>query len=147
MPRSYQQICPVARTLDIVGERWTMLILRDLFLGRTKFNEFLRESPGMPARILSDRLKMLEERGLVERVVYSEHPLRAEYRLTEEGCTLSPVMAALLRWGIDHTLERRQRGKVLEHLYGTPHPGALRFPPPVPAALPRARRRSAGVRA
>jgi DNA-binding HxlR family transcriptional regulator len=136
MARVYQQICPVARTLDIIGERWTMIILRDLFLGRAKFSEFQQDSPTMPARVLSDRLKMLEQRGFIERVVYSEHPLRAEYRLTALGWTLEPVMKSLFLWGIDHTLDARQRAKVLEHLYGTPQPRALRFPPPRRAVRP-----------
>ncbi len=143
MSRSYQQICPVARTLDIVGERWTMLILRDLFLGRARFSEFQQDSPTIPARVLSDRLKMLEERGFVERVVYSEHPLRAEYKLTKYGRTLGPVMEAIFRWGIEHTLDARQRAKVLQHLYGDPSPRAVRFPPSVrgrkPSPAPKTR--------
>lgn len=130
MARTYAQICPVARTLDVVGERWTLLVLRDLFLGYTKFNEFLETSPTMPARMLSERLQMLEERGMVERVVYSEHPLRAEYHLTQFGQTLRPVIEAIFRWGIEHMLDQRERTVVLTHLYGAdPDPGRpLRFP-------------------
>jgi DNA-binding HxlR family transcriptional regulator len=134
MARTYEQICPIARTLDIIGERWTMLILRDLFLGHTKFNQLLAISPSMPARMLSDRLKMLEERGLVERVVYSQHPLRAEYQLTALGETLEPVMEAMFRWGIAHTLSARERATVLKHLYGE-LPAATR-----PLRFPAARR-------
>ena len=138
MSRSYQQTCPVARTLDIIGERWTMLIVRDLFLGHTKFSEFEQGSPRIPARVLSDRLKMLEGQGFIERVVYSEHPLRAEYRLTELGWTLGPVMESLFRWGIEHTLDARQRADLLDHLYGSPEPRAMRFPPPGRARKPSA---------
>lgn len=132
--REYGQLCPVARTLDIIGERWTMLILRDLLLGCTKFNEFIASSGGsMPTRILSDRLKMLEEQGFIERRVYSEHPLRAEYRLTPLGESLKPIGEAYFRWGVEHMLDERERDTVLTHLYGKrPAPGArLRFPKPL----------------
>jgi DNA-binding HxlR family transcriptional regulator len=105
MSRTYNQVCPIASALDIIGDRWTMLILRDLFLGATRFNQFLQNSPGLPSKLLSDRLKKLEEHGLVERAVYSQHPLRAEYRLTDEGRSLQPVLRALAAWGLDHVFE------------------------------------------
>ena len=105
MTRRYDQICPIASTLDIIGDRWTMLILRDLFLGASRFNQFLQSSPGLPSKLLSDRLKKLEEHGLIERSVYSQHPLRAEYRLTAEGATLQPVLRAIAAWGLDHVFE------------------------------------------
>lgn len=105
MPRPYNQVCPVARALDIFGDRWTLLILRDLFLGKTRFKDFIASSPGLPPKVLSDRLKMLGERGLVRRVVYSQHPLRAEYRLSAKGRSLEPVMAAIVRWGLEHCFE------------------------------------------
>lgn len=105
MPRPYNQVCPIARTLDMIGDRWTLLVVRDLFLGRTRFKEFLATSPGLPPKVLSDRLKKLEEHALVERVVYSQHPLRAEYRLTGKGRSLEPVMEAIVRWGLEHCFE------------------------------------------
>ena len=95
MPRPYNQGCPIARSLDIFGDRWTMLIIRDLFLGSSRFQQLLRSSPGLPPRLLSDRLKKLEQHGLVERSLYSQHPLRAEYRLTEKGRSLAPVLDAI----------------------------------------------------
>lgn len=123
MPRPYNQVCPVARTLDMIGDRWTLLIVRDLFLGRTRFKDFLTSSPGLPPKVLSDRLKKLEEQRLVQRVVYSQHPLRAEYRLTDKGRSLEPVMEAIARWGLEHcfdsepearaTIARRILGPVL----------------------------------
>ncbi len=120
MARPYDQTCPIARTLDIIGDRWTMLIVRDLFLGETRFNQFLASSPGLPSKLLSDRLKKLEEHGLVRRVVYSQHPLRAEYRLTDEGRSLSPVMDAIVRWGLDHCFEGEPeaRAAVIERIAG-----------------------------
>jgi DNA-binding HxlR family transcriptional regulator len=109
MVRQYNQMCPIARTLDIVGDRWTLIILRDLRFGLSKFSELLANSPGLPPRILSERLKKLVEHGLVERVVYSEHPLRAEYRLTEKGLSLEPVMEAIAAWGMQHVLDEGER--------------------------------------
>ena len=103
MTRPYNQTCPIARTLDVVGDRWTLLIVRDLFLGRRRFSELLQSSPGIPPKLLSGRLKRLEQRGLIERVVYSQYPLRAEYRLTDEGLTLAPVLSAILTWGLEHS--------------------------------------------
>jgi DNA-binding HxlR family transcriptional regulator len=114
--RSYEQQCPIARTLDLVGDRWTLLIIRDLFLGKSKFKEFLQLSPGMPTRMLSERLKSLEANGLVERRVYSTHPLRAEYRLTAGGRSLAPVVEALVAWGIEHTFEPAERIVVVEKI-------------------------------
>ncbi len=105
MTNPYNQECPIARTLDIVGDRWTMLVIRDLFLGKTRFTHFLASSPGLPPKILSDRLKKLDEHGLIERVIYSQHPLRGEYRLTDGGRSLAPVLEAMVRWGLEHCFE------------------------------------------
>ena len=118
MPRPYNQGCPIARSLDIFGDRWTMLIIRDLFLGSSRFQQFLDSSPGLPPRLLSDRLKKLEEHGLVERSLYSQHPLRAEYRLTENGRSLAPVLDAIVRWGLDHCFdaEPEARARVEEYI-------------------------------
>ena len=110
--RVYGQVCPIARTLDLLGERWTLLIVRDLFFGRTRFSEFMAHAPGMPARMLSMRLKKLERVGLVRRTVYSEHPLRAEYHLTESGESLRPVVVAIADWGMNHTLDVGERRMV-----------------------------------
>ena len=116
MSRSYEQQCPIARTLDLVGDRWTLLIIRDLFFGRSKFKEFLQLSPSMPTRMLSERLKSLEANGLIERRVYCTHPLRAEYRLTDAGRSLAPVLEALVTWGLDHTFESAERAVVVEKI-------------------------------
>jgi DNA-binding HxlR family transcriptional regulator len=94
----------VARTLAIIGERWTILILRDLFLeGPRKFQDFEQSMPGISPNTLSARLKHLEENAIVERKIYEEHPPRAEYVLTERGRTLGPAMRALRGWGMEHT--------------------------------------------
>lgn len=101
MSRSYgQKGCPVARTLDAIGERWTLLILRDLFLhGPRRFQDFQDSLAGVAPNTLSARLKDLETSGIIARRLYSEHPPRLEYHLTDKGKTLGPVMKALREWG------------------------------------------------
>lgn len=94
--------CSVAQPLAFLGERWSLLILRDLFLGRRRFEEF-QESLGLASNVLSQRLATLVEEGIVERRRYSEHPERFEYRLTEKGRDLQPVLLALLAWGDRYT--------------------------------------------
>lgn len=114
MARSYEQVCPIARTLDILGERWTLLIVREFFFGQSKFSQLQENLPGIPARVLSDRLKKLEEHRLVTRRVYSEHPLRASYHLTALGESLKPVLGAVAAWGMEHTLNAKERRFVAE---------------------------------
>ena len=124
MSKPYSQVCPIARTLDIVGDRWTMLIVRDLFLGKTRFKQLLASSPGLPSKLLSDRLKKLEQHGLIERVVYSQHPLRAEYRLTDNGRSLAPLLDEIVRWGLDHCFvdEPEARATFVSRIYGDTMP-------------------------
>lgn len=96
--------CPIARRLDIVGEHWTILILRDLVVdGPHKFQDFQHSLSGVSPMTLSARLKCLEEAGIVERRFYEQHPPRAEYVLTKRGNELRPVLKALLEWGKRHT--------------------------------------------
>jgi DNA-binding HxlR family transcriptional regulator len=100
----YDMRCPIARSLDIIGERWTILILRDLVVsGPRKFQDFERSLGGISPNTLSARLKRLEDSGIVERRFYEQHPPRAEYVLTEKGSELRPVLRALLEWGQRHT--------------------------------------------
>ena len=103
MPARYDLHCPVARTLDIVGERWTMLILRDLLLGRPHKFQDLERSLGVNPNTLSARLKRLEQHGIIERRFYEQHPPRADYVLTDKGRQLGPVLRALVDWGRRHT--------------------------------------------
>jgi len=100
-PRTYesQPHCPVARTLDVVGDRWTILVLRDLSWGRRRFSALLESLKGISANLLSDRLKRLEEHEMIERVFYSDHPPRAEYRLTEKGRAFIPILVAMRDYG------------------------------------------------
>lgn len=109
MTRGYDSSCPVARTLDIIGERWTMLILRELSLsGPRRFCDFEESLAGIAPNTLSARLKKLQAAGVIERHNYSDHPPRADYRLTPSGEALRPVLRSLKEWGerFPHALER-----------------------------------------
>jgi DNA-binding HxlR family transcriptional regulator len=100
--RTYDdQTCSVARTLEVVGERWTLLILRDALLGIRRFDDFQADL-GIARNVLTDRLGRLVEAGVLERRAYQERPLRHEYRLTDKGRDLFPVVHALARWGDKH---------------------------------------------
>ncbi len=90
--------CPVAQTWAVIGERWTMLLIRDAFLGVRRYEEF-RERLGVSRNVLSDRLRLLVEQGVLDRRVYCDHPVRHEYRLTEKGLALYPVLMSLGAWG------------------------------------------------
>ncbi len=96
--RTYDQMCLIARALDVLGDRWTLLILRDLFAGLNRFTDILESSPGLSPNILSNRLKRLEREGLVERRYYRGLPPRVEYHLTEKGRSVRPVLLSLIRW-------------------------------------------------
>jgi DNA-binding HxlR family transcriptional regulator len=90
--------CSVARTLAVVGDRWTILILREMFLGTRRFDD-LQAQTGMSPHLLSTRLKRLEQDAIIARHPYQERPVRHEYRLTEQGLDLYPVLLALKGWG------------------------------------------------
>jgi DNA-binding HxlR family transcriptional regulator len=95
------QVCSAARALEVIGERWTMLIVRDAFLGIRRFDDFQR-SLGIARNVLQARLGRLVDNGILERVRYQERPERFEYRLTKKGVDLWPVMVSLLAWGDRH---------------------------------------------
>ena len=94
--------CPVACTLDVVGDRWTLLVIRDLLGGKKRFGDFLASPEKIPTNILADRLKRLEREGLISSMPYSEHPPRVEYHLTAEGRELGRAVEALATWGLKH---------------------------------------------
>src|SRR3954470_20190879 len=100
--RTYEsQICSVARTLELVGERWTLLIIRDAFLGVRRFGDFA-ERLGVARNVLQDRLERLVDAGILDKVPYQDRPLRHEYRLTDMGRDLWPSIVALLQFGDRH---------------------------------------------
>jgi len=100
--RDYEgQNCSIARALEVIGDRWTLLVVRDVFLGRRRFDE-LHESLGIATNVLADRLDRLVADGILERVRYSERPERFEYRLTKMGGELRVPLLALMQWGDRH---------------------------------------------
>jgi len=100
MVKKYDTRCPVARTLNAIGDGWSILILRDLFLKEAcRFQEFQQSLEGIVPSTLSQRLKRLEADKLIERTIYSEHPVRVVYHLTDKGKTLGPILLALKDWG------------------------------------------------
>lgn len=99
--------CPIERTLEVLDSKWTALLLRDLLLGTRRFGELRRSLAGISPKTLTDRLRGLEEQGIVQRTIYPEVPPRVEYALTDYGQTLRPVLEAMAAWGLTHA--RRSR--------------------------------------
>jgi len=98
--KGFRSNCSIARTLDVVGDKWTLLVVRDLMWhGRHTFQALHGSAETMPTNILSDRLKRLEKWGLVRREVYQRRPTRHAYHLTEEGRSLEPVLLRIMAWG------------------------------------------------
>lgn len=106
MPDERRSNCPIACTLDLIGDRWALLIIRDmLFLGKQRFEEFLESPEGISTNILANRLKSLEQLGLVEKQPYSNHSRRMNYQLTEQGRSLRVVLKAMIDWGLENIPE------------------------------------------
>jgi DNA-binding HxlR family transcriptional regulator len=105
----YDQSCPVAGALEVIGEPWTLLILRDLLRhGPRRFHDLQESLTNASPTTISSRLKRLEARGVVQRRMYGEHPPRSEYLLTARGRALGPVMRELYVWGTKHTARHRR---------------------------------------
>ncbi|MDH3870819.1 MAG: helix-turn-helix transcriptional regulator [Gammaproteobacteria bacterium] len=103
--------CPVACSLDLLGDKWTLLVVRDLLLGKTTYTEFQNSPEGIPTNILAERLKRLQAVEIVEKASYQERPVRYAYHLTAKGRDLRPVLSAMIDWGnkyIPGTLSREQ---------------------------------------
>ena len=100
--KSYNHPCLIARTLDVLGDRWTLLILRDLMSGLQRYSDILENCAGMSPNVLSDRLKRLEAEGLVTRTYHRELPPRVEYALTPKGHSVRPILLSLIAWGQEH---------------------------------------------
>lgn len=110
--------CSVARTLELVGEKWALLAVREVFLGNRRFDEMTRRT-GAPRDTLAARLRTLTGAGILERRQYSEHPARYEYHLTEAGRELYPVILTLMRWGDEHLAGDGGPPLVLQHSCGS----------------------------
>ena len=115
LKRDYEtQVCSVARSLEIVGERWSLLILRSVLLGVNRFDELL-EDLGITRSVLTARLGRLVDEGVLERVPYQDRPPRFEYRATRKGRALWPVLAHLMRWGDEFYPEPGGAPRIIEH--------------------------------
>lgn len=115
--------CSVARTLDIVGERWTLLVLRDAFNGKRRFEEFAQSLP-IARNVLTARLNTLVEHGVLRREPYQQRPERFEYRLTDAGRELYPVLIGLLQWGDRHLAGEAGPPLIVTHRDCGGHPEA-----------------------
>jgi DNA-binding HxlR family transcriptional regulator len=109
-----KQVCSIAGALEVVGERWSLLILRDVFLGLRRFDE-IQENLGVARNVLQTRLTRLLDQGVLERRLYQQRPARYEYRLTEKGLDLWPTMVALMSWGDRYTCTAAGPPVLLEH--------------------------------
>ncbi len=100
--RKYGHACLIAQSLDVLGDRWTLLLLRDLMTGLRRYTDILQNCPGLSPNVLADRLKMLEREGLVHRHYERGLPPRVEYTLTEKGWSVRPILLSLVEWGMTY---------------------------------------------
>jgi len=118
MPKTRESVrsgCPIACTLDVIGDRWTLLVLRDLiFFGRHEFREMLNAEEGIASNILTDRLRKLQERGLIDSIPHPTNKTRKLYFVTEKGKALIPLMTEFVLWGNDHVPETEAPADVIE---------------------------------
>ena len=115
LPRTYDnQVCSVARALEAIGDRWTMLVIRDAFRGVHRFDDF-QQRLGIARNVLTDRLNRLVDEGILAKHAYQERPERFEYRLTEKGLDLFPVLMSLMKWGDRHAPEEAGPPLVVLH--------------------------------
>jgi DNA-binding HxlR family transcriptional regulator len=114
-----RSLCGVACSLDLLGDKWTLLVIRDLLLGKHTYGELQGSPEGIPTNILADRLKKLQAEGIVYKTVYQERPRRHVYHLTDKGKDLMPVLRSMVQWANQHvpgtlplaTVEKRIRQK------------------------------------
>jgi len=135
--RSYGPYCPAARTLELVGERWTLLVVRELLVGPLRFTDLHAALEGIPRNLLADRLRDLEAHGVVARRELPPPAARTVYELTDAGRELLPVIGALARWGLTH-LPPPDRGEAVSPTLAVL---AERFGLPLPAPAPATGRR------
>jgi DNA-binding HxlR family transcriptional regulator len=102
----FRSPCPVASALDLMGDKWTLVVLRTMFAGRSRFGDLLNIPERISTNILADRLALLEREGLIASHAYQQNPPRYDYRLTKKGAELLPVLQALARWAADNIPNR-----------------------------------------
>ncbi|MEN8205498.1 MAG: helix-turn-helix domain-containing protein [Pseudomonadota bacterium] len=103
--------CPVSCVLELLGDKWTLLLVRDLLLGKGTYTEFQQSPEGIPTNILAERLKRLQVAGVIEKAPYQERPVRYRYHLTDKGRDLYPVLSAMIDWGnryVEGTISRAE---------------------------------------
>jgi DNA-binding HxlR family transcriptional regulator len=113
---SRRSSCPLSCSLDLLGDRWTLLVIRDLFGGKSRYGEFLDSPERIPTNILAERLHRLEQAGLITSSPYQQNPPRYAYALTAKGKDLKPVLAALALWGMRHESRTAPDKKLLAAL-------------------------------
>ncbi|MCP5246446.1 MAG: helix-turn-helix transcriptional regulator [Burkholderiales bacterium] len=104
--------CPIANALEIVGDKWTLLILRDAFSGKNIYSEFQASPEGIPTNILADRLKRLVSFDILKKTPYQQHPVRFSYHLTEKGRSLAPLLKEISNWGLTHISQTDAKIKI-----------------------------------
>ena len=102
-----RSVCPIANTLDLVGDKWSLLVVRDMLHGKSTYGELLDSPERIPTNILADRLRRLEEAGVIASAAYQERPVRYAYSLTKKGAELGEILLALAHWGKKHILGTR----------------------------------------
>jgi len=100
--KTNRSVCPISSLLDIVGDKWTLLVIRDLFLGKRRFAEFAESDEKMPTNILAERLKRMAKLGLLKKNPYQKNPVRFEYVLTEKSKALEPIIREMVKWGLQY---------------------------------------------
>jgi DNA-binding HxlR family transcriptional regulator len=100
--QAMRSVCPISNTLDILGDKWTLLVVRDMFVGKKTYGEFLASPEGIPTNILAERLKRLEQHGIIHKAPYQQAPVRYAYQLTPKGEQLSEVIKAIIKWGLEN---------------------------------------------
>lgn len=111
-PATRRSPCPVASALDLLGDKWTLLVVRDLFAGRRRYGELASAAEGIPTNLLADRLRRLESAGLIVSSPYQEKPRRHEYTLTPAGEALRPVLQEIVSWGRRHLPGTKVRAEI-----------------------------------
>ncbi len=109
-------MCPITSLLDAIGDKWTLLVVRDLFLGKRRYAQFIDSKEKIPTNILAERLKRIEEFGLVTKSPYQTNPVRFEYSLTEKGKALEPILNEMARWGLRYIKGTKLFSKVLTEM-------------------------------
>jgi DNA-binding HxlR family transcriptional regulator len=142
-----ESLCSIAASLQLIGDRWSLLILRDAFRGVRRFDE-LAADLGIARNLLADRLQKLVDHGILVKHPYQQRPVRYEYRLTAMGLDLSPALVALMRWGDKHVIEHSPPVVLVHDRCGTPLEQTLTCPQCAEAVTPRAikSRPGSGVR-